>query len=139
MWMILLNSNLENVETVYAIANKQLNTYQFSLGGSWDYEHGYFDRSLDGVDKVWLRIPFEVTKGALDGEKEDLETEIRLGKPFVLKHIFNEGLDPEADFMTYGGLLDQFQDPIDKDAEIEQKWIDQGQQLLKQIEKDLLN
>jgi hypothetical protein len=135
--MISLQSSLEHVETRLSEAKKYLHNYGFTIGGNWDYQHGCFDHSLDGVNKVWLRIPFQVTQGVLDREEDDSKAEISLGTPFVLKHVYNEGMDPEAAYMTYGGLLDQFQDPLDKDADIEPKWIEKASVLLKQIEEDV--
>lgn len=136
--MIPLQSAIENIKLFYADIRQDLSTYQFSLGGNWDYDHGYFDRGLDEANKVWLRIPFQVVNGVLDADREDTKTEIKLGKPFVLKHIYNEGLDPEARYMTYGGLLDQFQDPLEKDADVEEEWIQKAAALLKQVEQRIL-
>lgn len=135
--MISLQSALEDVEAQLSEAKTYLHTYGFTIGGNWDYDHGCFDHSIDGVNKVWLRIPFQVTQGNLDREQDDKQAKIRIGVPFVLKHVYNEGTDPKAGFMTYGGLIDQFQDPIEKDAEIEQKWVEKASVLLQKIEQNI--
>lgn len=135
--MISLPSKLEGAEVQLSDTKAYLHTYGFAIGGNWDYQHGFFDHSIDGVNKVWLRVPFQVTQGTLDREEDNIQAKIRLGTPFVLKHVYNEGTDPEARYMTYGGLINQFQDPVDKDADIEQKWVEKATVLLKQIEQDV--
>ncbi|AEI45274.1 YugN-like family protein [Paenibacillus mucilaginosus] len=132
--MIPLNSSLTSREEAYGQVRSYLQQHGFSLGGNWDYEHGSFDRSLDEVQKVWLRIPFQVTHGALDGDTDATDAVIQIGQPFVLKHLYNEGLDPEAKGMTFGALIDQFQEPVDKDAPVEPKWAAQAEELLRKVE-----
>jgi len=136
-FVILLQSSLEHIEVRLSDAKNQLGEHHFTIGGNWDYKHGCFDRSLDGENKVWLRIPFQVTQGSIDRERVDQQTQISFGTPFVLNHVYQEGNDEDARFMTYGGLMNQFQNPIDKDANIEQTWIDQASTLLRKIEKEL--
>lgn len=135
--MIPLTSALEQREDAFTHWNDYLGRYEFTLGGNWEYDHGYFDRSLDKERKVWLRIPFRVTHGAFDGENDDSDAVIRLGRPFVLKHLYNEGLDGEAAAKLYGSLLDQFQEPVNQDAGIEARWLDKAKQLLRQVEQGL--
>jgi hypothetical protein len=132
--MILLDSALAEREEAFDKVRTFLHGFEFVLGGNWDYEHGYFDRYLDEGHKVWLRIPFEVTHGALDGDSETTDAVIHIGSPFVLKHVYNEGLDKEAQVRTYGALIDQFQEPVDKDAPVESDWVEKAKQLLRQIE-----
>lgn len=82
--MKLLDSALENREEAFVNFSSYMNDHGFSLGGNWDYEHGYFDRSLDEGQKVWLRIPFQVTHGSFDGESSGSDAVIRIGQPFLL-------------------------------------------------------
>lgn len=133
--MIPLSSKLEAREQEFVEIMKMLEEHQFALGGNWDYKHGSFDRYLDEAHKVWLRIPFDVINGNLDGETEENDAKIRLGQPYVLKHVYNEGLDPEAQPRTLGGLVDQFQSPLDPDAPVEQKWIEEARSKLEQVEQ----
>jgi hypothetical protein len=135
--MVPLPSELENREEDFGKIQATLVRHQFSLGGNWEYDHGSFDRFLDEGHKVWLRLPFKVTRGHLDGETVNEDTFIRMGTPFVLKHIYNEGLDGEAQVRTLGGMVDQFQEPVDNDADIEQKWVDQANLVLKDVEMGL--
>jgi hypothetical protein len=106
----------------------------FTLSGNWDYDSGTFDCALDDANQVWLRLPFEVTIGNLDSEADETDAKIRLGEPFVLKHVYNEGLDREAQPRAAGALLDQFSDPVNADADIEPRWIEKAKQRLQEIE-----
>jgi hypothetical protein len=118
----------------YVIAKNTLSEHGFTLGGNWDYDHGSFDCSLDEANKVWLRLPFDVTVGNLDSESQESDAQIQFGQPFVLKHIYNEGLDREAQPRALGGLMDQFSDPVDPDDEIESHWIDKAKLKLDKVE-----
>ncbi|QHT60068.1 hypothetical protein GXP70_09025 [Paenibacillus lycopersici] len=137
--MIPLESKLEASEKEFTEVRSMLEEHQFSLGGSWDYDHGFFDRSLDEAHLVWLRMPFAVINGAIDDESQDLDAKIRLGKPFVLKHVYNEGLDKEAHANTMGGLMNQFQEPLDPDDKVEDKWVKQAKDVLAEVEGRLLH
>lgn len=133
-----LKTSLEHKEEAFDQVNHYLRQYEFSLGGNWEYTHGSFDRHLDEARKVWLRIPFQVTKGALDGNSDETDAMIQIGVPFVLKHLYNEGLDQEAHIGASGGMMNQFQDPVDKDAPVEAEWVSKAQQLLKEVEQNWL-
>lgn len=135
--MVPLSSDLENREKYFDEWNQYLGSYSFTLGGNWDYDHGYFDHYLDEEHKVWLRIPFRVTGGEFDGEEIGSNARLTLDQPFVLKHLYQDGLDPEARVRISGSLIDQFQEPIDKDAEIETKWVEKANHVLRQIEQGL--
>jgi hypothetical protein len=133
-----LSSSLENQVNEYDQMKDVLQQQQFALGGNWDYDHGYYDRFLDEAHQVWLRIPFTVTSGKLDGENvSNPDTTVRIGTPFVLKHVYNEGLDAEAEPRMYAALVDQFQDPLDKDASIEDHWVHEAKSVLGHVEKAL--
>jgi hypothetical protein len=134
-----LQSDLENKREPFDQVRQFLSEHEFSLGGNWDYEHGYFDKSLDEGHKVWLRLPFEVTDGVIDDSSDNTEAEIKFGTPFVLKHEYNEGNDKEAQVHTFGALVDQFQEPVDPDASIEGKWIDQAKKVLTEVEQSWLH
>lgn len=137
--MFPISSSIENQELPYNTAKDYLDQYQFSLGGNWDYQEGCFDRYLDEAHKVWLRLPFEVTRGELTGDTAPAEATIRMGKPFVLKHVYNEGIDGEGSPKIVMAMFDQFQTPVDKNAEIESKWTELAQGYLKQVEQQFPN
>jgi hypothetical protein len=131
-----LESKLERVQESFDKVRAELSRHDFTLGGNWDYDHGYFDRNLDEAQKVWLRIPFEVITGRIEGDTEATDAVVQIGTPFVLKHRYNERLDPEAPVETVGGLVNQFQSPVEPDAELEDRWIQQASALLKEIERN---
>lgn len=133
--MIPLQSTLERTKESFTTLKEYFEPFQFVLGGNWDYDHGYFDRALDEEQKVWLRIPFQVTAGQLDGEAEDTDAVIELGTPFVLKHLYQEGLDQEV---WSAGLVNQFQTPADKDAEVAEQWVQQARDILTKVERKLI-
>ncbi|MFS0727230.1 YugN family protein [Paenibacillus sp. 1P07SE] len=132
--MIPLPSRLESTEHEYYEMLQLLKPLEFALGGAWDYKQGSLDRYLDGAHKVWLRLPFEVINGNLDADTSQ-DAKIRMGQPYVLKHVYNEGLDQEARVNIVGALFDQFSQPIDSDAEIEPEWVEAGKKLLAQVER----
>ncbi|OXS53845.1 hypothetical protein B1A99_28520 [Cohnella sp. CIP 111063] len=132
--MHVLDSSLTSQVHDYGVSRTLLTERGFALGGNWDYDHGSFDCALDDANKVWLRLPFDVTAGTLDGEAEPMDTEIRFGQPYVLKHVYNEGLDGSARASTFGGLLNQFSDPVDPDDAIESSWIEKARRKLDEIE-----
>jgi hypothetical protein len=133
--MIPLSSRLESSEQPFQDMKDALEEHEFALGGSWDYIHGSFDRYLDEAHKVWLRVPFDVVNGHVDSESADSKATIKIGQPFVLKHVYNEGLDSEAHPKAIGSFIDQFQEPLDADAQIESKWIKKAEDVLHQVEQ----
>ncbi|SFL14465.1 YugN-like family protein [Paenibacillus sp. 1_12] len=133
--MIPIKSVLTNYEEPFNEVSQQLHQLEFTLGGNWSYDHGYFDRYLDEAHQVWLRIPFEVTHGTLDGDTPATDAIICIGTPFVLKHVYNDGLDNEAQLNVTGALINQFQEPIDKDAPVEDKWVAVAKDMLDHVER----
>jgi hypothetical protein len=127
-------SSLTSQVKDYVSARNDLSEHGFGLGGNWEYDHGSFDCALDEANKVWLRLPFDVTIGNLDSEKQENDAKIQFGQPYVLKHVYNEGLDQEAQPRAIGALMDQFSDPVDPDDEIESRWIDKARQKLNTVE-----
>lgn len=133
--MVHLESALVNIEDEFVVINKYLCGHNFCLAGNWDYHHGYLDKPLDQERMVWLRIPFHVTEGALDGECLGCEAMIKLGNPFVFKHLYNTGLDKHAKPNLLGALFNQFQAPIDNDASLEPEWVHEARETLKRVEQ----
>ncbi len=135
--MIPISSVLEAREHHFLDTLHALESQRFALGGNWDYDRGSFDRPLDEERKVWLRIPFEVTIGHIDVESADTDARIKLGTPYVLRHEYREGNDPEASFRVMGALFDQFQSPSDPDAEVEPHFVELAKEALQEAERIL--
>ncbi|GGD74674.1 YugN family protein [Paenibacillus nasutitermitis] len=133
--MIPLSSNLESLEHEFTHMKNVLEGHEFALGGGWSYEGGSFDRFLDEAHKVWLRLPFQVITGTVDSESDDHHALIRMGRPFVLKHVYNEGLDEDTEVRVMGGLINQFQEPVDPDAEIEPRYVEKARHVLGEVEQ----
>ncbi|CAM3292505.1 YugN-like family protein [Paenibacillus lupini] len=133
--MIPLSSTLEARQQAFTDSRDWLEQHQFSLGGNWDYTNGSFDRALDNENKVWLRLPFQVTNGNVVDVTADTNAIITLGTPYVLRHEYQEGNDPEASARVVGALFDQFQAPSNPDAHIDPRWIDKAKQVLAEVEK----
>lgn len=130
-----ISSSLTAQEQEFDNVRSAISGLGFSLAGNWDYDSGSFDCALDEAQKVWLRLPFEVTIGNLDSETDETDAKIRFGEPFVLKHVYHEGLDREAQPRTFGAVLDQFADPVNADADIEPQWIEKAKQRVTQVEQ----
>ncbi|WP_166242074.1 YugN family protein [Paenibacillus turpanensis] len=133
-----LQSTLENHETIMGPVKQELEELGFTLGGNWDYDHGYFDYAMDEANKVFLRLPFNVTAGSLDSEADGERTKLKFGTPFVLKHLYNEGLDGEATIGVARFVIDQFQSPVNSDADLAGYEVDQAKQVLRKVEERLL-
>jgi hypothetical protein len=133
--MIPISSVLEAREHHFLDTLHLLETQRFTLGGNWDYDRGFFDRPLDEEQKVWLRIPFEATIGHIDVEAADTDARIRLGTPYVLRHEYREGNDPEASVRVMGALFDQFQAPSNPDAEVDPHFRELAEQALREAER----
>ncbi|GBG06533.1 hypothetical protein PAT3040_01060 [Paenibacillus agaridevorans] len=132
--MIPISSTVEGQEKKFTEIQALLTDRQFTLGGNWDYDHGSFDRALDGENKVWLRIPFQVIDGNIDSELSENNAQIQFQQPYVLRHLYNEGNDPEASVRVVGAVFDQFQSPIDPDADIEPRWVERGEAVMREVE-----
>ncbi|MGG5832003.1 YugN family protein, partial [Bacillus pumilus] len=62
----------------------------YVINGNWDYDHGYFDYKIDNRDGyTFLRVPFTAEKGQLDQPG----VVVKLGDPFLLKHVYQDKLD----------------------------------------------
>lgn len=132
--MIPIASEVEGIEKKFTEMQVLLAERQFTLGGNWDYDGGSFDHALDGENKVWLRIPFQVTDGNIDSELSENNAIIQFGTPYVLKHLYQEGNDPEASVRVAGAMFDQFQSPSDPDASVEGRWVEQAKEVIGEVE-----
>ncbi|WP_029192144.1 YugN family protein [Paenibacillus harenae] len=137
--MIPISSVIESREQHFLEVKDILEQHQFALGGNWDYDRGSFDKPLDESHKVWLRIPFEVITGHIDNDDTDNEALIRMGKPYVLKHEYREGNDPEASVRVFGATFDQFQSPSNPDAHIDPSWVNRAKDAVHEVERMIIH
>ncbi|MCF6093085.1 YugN-like family protein [Microaerobacter geothermalis] len=141
--MILIRSDIEGKEAVYKEIKEPFEKEGFSLGGGWGYEGGMMDAPLGQEEgkTIYLRIPIQVIEGALDHE----DAKIRFGTPFIVNHVVQTGtmVDPtENPFFGTGGissLTNQFTEPLDKDARIENEgeWTTKAEEYLSRIIRHL--
>ncbi len=131
-----LDSLLEGERMLLSEAEDVLKPLGFSIGGSWDYDHGYFDYKLsDHPGYQFIRLPFTAAAGELDSEN----CIVRFGQPFLLGHRYQENLDDHAEPSLLSASFNQFSEPADKDAEIKDEYIAAGKVLLQDAEAALLN
>lgn len=135
--MYKLNSELEGYEAGFVNVYSIMKEEGFSLGGGWEYDYGCVDKALDERNTVWLRVPFEVTHGTFEGDTDESDAVIQLSTPFVLRHLYEDGLDQDARVGVATALFNQFQSPVDKDAELDSKWIAIAEEQLNRLEQRL--
>ncbi|MEK3884160.1 YugN family protein [Paenibacillus sp. PL2-23] len=135
--MIPIHSAIDGMQKKFTEMQVRLSDHGFTLGGNWDYNGGSFDHALDEKNKVWLRLPFQVTDGNIDSELSENNAQIRFNEPYVLRHLYNEGSDPEASVRVLGALFDQFQAPVDPDAAIDAGWVDRAKAVMREVERDI--
>ncbi|TLS38889.1 YugN-like family protein [Pseudalkalibacillus caeni] len=132
--MIPLESTVEGKQLELSVMEEELRNLGFSYGGNWEWDHGYFDYKIDDEDGyLFLRVPIEAVKMQLDQDG----AVVKIGQPFLLAHIYQEGLDDHVHTWQWTGSIDQFSEPVDKDADIDDKWLDVGEKHLKRMEDAL--
>ncbi|KAA0545403.1 hypothetical protein FZW96_18735 [Bacillus sp. BGMRC 2118] len=131
--MIEIPSQLEGQSFNLYRLESSLKPIGYVIGGNWDYDHGYFDYKIDDeVGYQFLRVPFT----AVDGQLDSQNTTVQLGRPFLLSHKYQIGLDDHVRGID-PGTFNQFSEPQDPDATFPTKYIDLGKSLVKELE-DLL-
>lgn len=128
--MLQLDSAIEGREGHFGLLRDKIKCHGFCIGGNWEYHKGSFDVVLwrERGETIYLRVPFIVTEGELDA----YNTRIRFLKPFVIKHIVHVGLDYDESSLFDATGANQFQKPIDKDAEIHRKnrWVEMAEKMV---------
>jgi hypothetical protein len=129
--MIEIPSTVEGTQIRLSDLEQKLKPMGYSIGGNWDYDHGYFDYKIADHDGyLFLRIPFSVIEGQLDSDICSVEVQ----QPFLLNHVYQEGLDDHAHSSS---TFNQFSEPVDKDGSIPSRYVDIGKSLLKEVENAL--
>ncbi|WP_077624990.1 YugN-like family protein [Sediminibacillus massiliensis] len=133
--MIPVSSSIENSDYALRELEEKLKPLGFVIGGNWDYDQGSFDYKMSNQDGYqFVRIPFKPVKGMLDSPG----VVVRIGKPFILNHLYQSGIDEDAVNGALRGAVDQFQAPVDADAEVPDQFVEQGKQLIEQVEELLI-
>ncbi|WP_088103941.1 YugN-like family protein [Halalkalibacter urbisdiaboli] len=120
---------------------EKLKPLGYTIGGNWDYDHGYFDYKIDEKNGyTFLRLPFK----AVDGELDQRGVTVRLGQPLLLDHQYQDNLDDNPDVfnglvsMTWNSSFNQFQEPKDKDAKVDPKFLTIANSLIQELELTLI-
>ncbi len=128
-----IHSSLTGKLGTYGYFRDSLAPDGFTLA-NWDYRKGYLDRQLDDKAMVFLRLPVDVKEGELDNPEALLE----LGTPFVLKHVYQTGVEENIGYSATPAaapLMNQFQEPINKDAPLDRSWVEKAEAIVRDLEQ----
>ncbi|GIN61984.1 hypothetical protein J27TS8_19770 [Robertmurraya siralis] len=132
--MIEVPSSIEGKEYHLDDLERLLKPIGYSIGGNWDYDHGFFDYKMDDKEGYqFLRVPFQVVEGQLDSSV----CTVKLGRPFLLSHQYEGGIDEEAEVGNITATINQFQSPENKDALFPRQFLEMGQVLVSELESIL--
>ncbi|UTR11573.1 YugN-like family protein [Evansella sp. LMS18] len=133
--MIELQSQIENKEYKLIDLENKLKPLGYVVGGGWEYDHGYFDYKIDEDEQgyLFLRLPFT----SVDGELDTKGVQVRLGRPFLLAHNFEAGLD-HTNSDDPNPLFNQFSAPVDPDGKFPEEFINTGKEYLEELEQVIL-
>ncbi|MGO0059210.1 YugN family protein [Brevibacillus fluminis] len=129
-------SSLTGKQGMFDTLREVLREDQFTLS-NWEYEYGFFDKQLDMKAMVFLRLPIDTVSGELD----DPAAVVQFGHPFVLKHVYQTGNDPDIGYASGPAIaasFNQFQEPQDKDAEVEDDYVEMAKQIVRRLEQKLV-
>ncbi len=134
--VIEISSSLEGKHYQLYKLEQELKPLGYSIGGNWDYDHGYFDYKIDEeVGYQFLRLPFT----SVDGQLDSRGATVKFGKPFLLSHKYQIGLDDHASTGNLSGSFNQFSEPQDSDASFPEEYIEVGRELVKELEQTLFH
>ncbi len=104
--MIEIESNIEGKHYSLYKLEQTLKPKGYTIGGNWEYDRGFFDYKM-GNDNGYqfLRIPFF----AVDGQLDSHNTTVKFGRPFVLSHVYQSGIDETANISNVTAAFNQFQ------------------------------
>jgi hypothetical protein len=134
--MIDIPSTIEGKQYDLYKLEQKLKPKDYSIGGNWEYDKGYFDYKIDDeVGYQYLRIPFR----AVDGQLDSRNCTVELERPFLISHKYQIGVDDHAKIGNLTASFNQFQEPVDKDASFPDKYVDVGKSLVAELENILTN
>lgn len=124
------NTSMENYEGHYGAIRDFFNEQGYEVGGNWEYDHGYFDKKLaDHPGYLFVRIPVTAQVGEFGQE----DAVVKIGRPFVLRHKYQIGLDDHADVTVATGSINQFSEPQDPDASLKQEDVELATTMIEQL------
>ncbi|MDQ0206559.1 YugN family protein [Alkalicoccobacillus murimartini] len=137
--MIPLQSTISGETFKFDSLEDHLKSLGYTIGSNWEYDHGFFDYLIDQASGYTvLRLPFHTKYGEL-GQKG---TTVTLDTPFLLAHKYQEDLD---DYTSSGSVpvqvssvVNQFSEPTEKDAKVNEKYLPIAENLIKEVESVLL-
>lgn len=129
-------SAIENKKGRYKAVKELFDEEGFELGGGWEIDHGYFDKKLDDhPGYLYLRIPVF----AEEGQIEEPEARVRMGRPFVLRHKYQIGnddyVDTDVGVVFTNTWFNQFSEPEDSDASLKEDDVQRAQKALGKLEQ----
>jgi hypothetical protein len=134
--MIELSSRLEGKTFDLYELESVMKPMGYVISGNWEYDHGYFDYKIDDSDGYqFLRVPFR----AVDGQLDAIGATVRLQKPFLLSHQYQDDIDNGGNIGNVSASINQFQEPKNPDAEFPETYIGLGKSLVHDLEKKLLD
>ncbi len=104
----------------------------FNISNNWEYDHGFFDYKIsqDG-SYYFLRLPFRTVEGLLDSD----DCVVAFDSPVLLHHKYRGDYDQAAvNINNFNASINQFQTPLEKDAEIEPEMFEKGDEILRKAE-----
>ncbi|WP_144461537.1 YugN-like family protein [Siminovitchia fortis] len=129
--MIRIESSIEGRRFYLHKLEQLLKPRGYTIGGNWDYDKGFFDYKMANDEGYqFLRIPFT----AVDGQLDKRGAVVELGKPFVLNHVYQGGLDDGPNSGNMTASFNQFAEPEDPDGSLDDKYISKGRDLVKNLE-----
>ncbi|MFD1707813.1 YugN-like family protein [Siminovitchia sediminis] len=129
--MIHIDSSIEGRRFNLHKLEQLLKPKGYTIGGNWDYDRGFFDYKMANDEGYqFLRVPFTAVEGQLDMNGAVVE----LGKPFVLNHVYQRGLDDHVDVGNVTASVNQFSEPEDPDGSVDEEYVKQGKELVQSLE-----
>ncbi|HBZ10951.1 MAG TPA: hypothetical protein DEO65_13950 [Bacillus bacterium] len=129
--MIQIESSIEGRRFNLHKLEQLLKPRGYTIGGNWDYDRGFFDYKMANDEGYqFLRVPFT----AVDGQLDQKGAVVELGKPFILNHVYQEGIDDGPDPGNMTASFNQFAEPEDPDGSVDDKYIAKGHELIKNLE-----
>lgn len=126
-------TKMENYRGTFDEVEQFFTANGFDEGGGWEYDHGYFDYKLaDNPGYLFIRVPVFAEEGEF-GRNEAI---VRIGKPFLLRHKYQRGIDDNVSMsmVNANASINQFSEPQDPDASLDEKDLRVGQSFIDNLD-----